>query len=286
LFGLWSFEEKPSEQTKVEYERSIRRFSELHANLSAIAITKVHAREFKTALMRLPSRLNKQQLQMTMLEVLKDLNGKAIAETLATETINKSLSGISAVLSWADKNGYFESNLQWSNPTAGLTITNKNKTTARLPLDKDDLGLLFNSKVYSDCYRPKGGSGEASYWLPYLALYTGTRLGELGQLLVEDVRRNDSIWYLSINEFSDGKKVKNKGPIRNIPIHNKLVELGFLTYVQSQKNRKVFPNLVVDKRSNLTGNWSKWFGRYKKSIGITDSKKVFHSFRHTFKDAL
>jgi integrase len=30
--------------------------------------------------------------------------------------------------------------------------------------------------------------------------------------------------------------------------------------------------------------WSKWFGRYlRKKCGITDSTKVFHSFRHTFK---
>jgi hypothetical protein len=32
--------------------------------------------------------------------------------------------------------------------------------------------------------------------------------------------------------------------------------------------------------------WSKWFGRYIRSIGITDPAKVFHSFRHNFKDAL
>src|SRR5262249_39952779 len=32
--------------------------------------------------------------------------------------------------------------------------------------------------------------------------------------------------------------------------------------------------------------WSKWFGRYLRTIGITDTRKVFHSFRHTFIDAL
>ncbi len=34
----------------------------------------------------------------------------------------------------------------------------------------------------------------------------------------------------------------------------------------------------------LSAPWSKWFGRYlRKEAGITDRRKVFHSFRHTFK---
>ena len=32
--------------------------------------------------------------------------------------------------------------------------------------------------------------------------------------------------------------------------------------------------------------WSKWFGRYLRDVGIKDRSKVFHSFRHGFKDAL
>jgi integrase len=31
--------------------------------------------------------------------------------------------------------------------------------------------------------------------------------------------------------------------------------------------------------------WSKWFGRYKRELGITNKASVFHSFRHGFKDA-
>ena len=35
----------------------------------------------------------------------------------------------------------------------------------------------------------------------------------------------------------------------------------------------------------MTGNWSKWWGRYTDGLGITDPRKVFHSFRHAFKSA-
>jgi integrase len=32
--------------------------------------------------------------------------------------------------------------------------------------------------------------------------------------------------------------------------------------------------------------FSKWFGRYIGAHGVTDTAKVYHSFRHTFTDAL
>jgi hypothetical protein len=60
-----------------------------------------------------------------------------------------------------------------------------------------------------------------------------------------------------------------------------------LEYVKSQPvKERLFPGLKRDTRETLTGNWSKWFGRYlRKTMGITEKRKVFHSFRHTFKDA-
>ncbi len=36
-----------------------------------------------------------------------------------------------------------------------------------------------------------------------------------------------------------------------------------------------------------SGNWSKFWGHYaRQEVGITDRRKVFHSFRHLFKDLL
>ena len=35
----------------------------------------------------------------------------------------------------------------------------------------------------------------------------------------------------------------------------------------------------------LTGKFSKWWTRYRKDQGVTDRRKVFHSFRHGFKQA-
>ena len=285
LLDNWANEEgRP--KTVVEFRRAIRRFEELNKNLFAISITKVHVRNFKESLLKFPSNLNSTQLKMTFPEVLKNIKGQSNNHCLSRATINKHLSAISAILSWAEKNGYFESSPQWNNPVAGLSLSKKGAKTTRLPMDIDDINLLLNSKVYSENYRPKSGSGEAAFWLPLLALFTGGRLGELGQLLVSDIKKEEDIWYLSINEHDDGKQLKNESSIRDIPIHPKLIKFGFLKYIDSLRSNTVFPELTIDTHDSLTGNWSKWFSRYKKSIGLTDTRKVFHSFRHTFKDAL
>jgi integrase len=50
-------------------------------------------------------------------------------------------------------------------------------------------------------------------------------------------------------------------------------------------DERLFPELRQDNKGVLTGNFSKWFGRYlRESVGIKDRRKTFHSFRHTFKD--
>ena len=43
---------------------------------------------------------------------------------------------------------------------------------------------------------------------------------------------------------------------------------------------------ISPQASGVLKAWTKWFGRYLRSVGITDRRKVFHSFRHSFKDAL
>jgi hypothetical protein len=66
---------------------------------------------------------------------------------------------------------------------------------------------------------------------------------------------------------------------------------GFLDFVE-QANRKggasarLFPELTPGPKGGFGEAFSKWFGRYKRKLGVTNPGSVFHSFRHGFKDAL
>lgn len=167
----------------------------------------------------------------------------------------------------------------------------------RLPLSGDDLKTIFTSTVFEQGGMKRGGGGSAAYWLPLLSLYTGARLEELGQLYSADVKREKDIWYLDITDIIEDdvlkerhpKRLKSPSARRKIPLHTQLVKAGFLDYVnaiKAQKNTRLFPLLKMDSKGDITGNFSKWWTRYRRRIGIVSKLKTFHSFRHTFKDAM
>ena len=125
--------------------------------------------------------------------------------------------------------------------------------------------------------------------MPLLALFTGARLEELGQLRVDDVREENGCWYFNITDLGENQQVKTATSRRRVPVHSQLIRAGLLLYWQDLRGRgeaRLFPDLNSGIKGKVTASWSKWWGRYLRNvIGITDKRLVFHSFRHTFKDA-
>lgn len=167
----------------------------------------------------------------------------------------------------------------------------------RLPLSHDDLKTLFASTAFQHGGMKRGGGGAAAYWLPLLSLYTGARLEELGQLHTVDVKQEKGIWHLDINDVIEDDRVKMRHPKRlksasarrKLPLHPQLIQAGFLDYlaaIKAQNHIRLFPLLKADCKGDLTGNFSKWWSRYRRRIGIKGKLKPFHSLRHTFKDAM
>jgi len=125
-----------------------------------------------------------------------------------------------------------------------------------------------------------------------LALFGGERLSELSGLRVSDVVHNEMIGAVSIYIREDrkaGRRLKTRQSERFIPVHTQLIEIGFLDFVAAQSKARgnegwLFP--LVAPGTKGAAAYSKWFGRYVGAHGVTDPAKVFHSFRHSFIDAL
>lgn len=232
----------------------VRTFRELHGDLPIPAITKTQVVAFKDQLV---------------------LNGDAPG------TIKKKLGALSALFEYAINNAVIE-----SNPAKRVRVqVGKVTKEARLPYDVDDLRTIFSSPVYRG-ERPKGGAGEAAFWLPLLAAFTGARLEELGQALTTDIKIDEGIHYFEITDREEDQQVKTVTSRRRVPIHEELIQCGFLDYVEQRRKTgkgALFADLRPDVHGQLTGNWSKWYGRYARALGITDKRKVFHSLRHSFK---
>jgi integrase len=125
-----------------------------------------------------------------------------------------------------------------------------------------------------------------------VALFTGARLNELSSLKASDVAHNDIVGAQCIfikTEKRSGKRLKTEQSERFVPLHPQLIAAGFLKYVSEQIAERgatawLFPKVAPGTTGKSA--FSKWFGRYIGAHGITDGTKVFHSFRHSFVDAL
>jgi integrase len=293
MFGKWLEERKPPRKTVLDFTTAVRRFTELHGNLPVYEITKPHLRAYKSALQRLPRSLAGKMRKMTVPQLLEHLHNNPAPEgtTLAAGTINKALGALQSVFGWVSNQGYLDDYPNWSNPAADMKLHNPaDEEDGYVPYDAEDLKLIFNSPVFRSGERPRGGGGEAAKWLPVIALFSGARLEEIGQALVADVKKQDGIAYLHINTLDReaGKRVKNKSSRRSLPLHPELLRCGFVAYVDERRRKgdvRLFPDLRAAVSGQVTGNWSKWWGRYLDGLGISDPRKVFHSFRHTFKRA-
>lgn len=151
---------------------------------------------------------------------------------------------------------------------------------------QDELVKIFGSDSYPSRYDRKY---FAKFWIPLIGLYTGARLNEICQLYVDDIRKENGIFYFNITRDRPDQFTKNTQSIRKVPIHSKLIELGFLDFVKAVKKSKkdrIFYNLTFQKKNHYAGSTSTAYGRYLDKIGITDRSKVFHSFRHNIETIL
>ncbi|WP_250534263.1 site-specific integrase [Caballeronia sp. AZ10_KS36] len=202
---------------------------------------------------------------------------------VSAATVEKKLGFIRAVFNLAEDNSRID-----SNPLKGVKVSMpKNRQKSRVQFEAEDLRLMFSQPLFVSKVLPGGrqAGGIAAYWIPLVGLFTGARLEEIGQLHVADIKQRDGIWFIDINNEAD-KSVKNAPSVREVPIHAELLRLGFLEYVQSlPPGGMVFPLLYRASDGKLTNNFSKWFGKWKRAVGITDERKTFHSFRHGFATA-
>lgn len=145
------------------------------------------------------------------------------------------------------------------------------------PFTEKELVKIFDSSTLKAQKKP------VDFWLPLLGLFTGARISELCQLALNDISQMDGLWSISIND-DDYKHLKSPAAKRVIPIHPKLIELGFIDYWMDAKEidaTLLFPYLVPDSYGDYSGTPGDRFGKYLDLLQITHRYKTFHSFRKT-----
>lgn len=172
-----------------------------------------------------------------------------------------------------------------------VKTTQARKGVNRRAFTQKELQKIFGS----DYYRDGAYNRSYQYWVIHLAAFTGARVNELSQLTTDDVKQDDEgLWYLNITAAEDdGQSLKTEESRRIIPVHQKLIDLGFITYVEAKKaEAKDGPiNLFDLNRAKADGYGkaaSQWFNtKYLRDyLQIVEPDVVFHSFRHRFISSL
>lgn len=210
----------------------------------------------------------------------------------------KKLRMLKTFLIWSYKKRKISEELDKLLPTEKKDKKRDRSKDGYQPWSDSELKRIFERENYpADGYR---------FWTPLLALYTGARANEIAQLLVTDIKKMNGIDCISIMDLDDDvdddepvaipgeekpiKSVKTAASRRLVPIHPKLVEVGFLSFVEHMKEQgaqRLFPELKYSEVGGYGRNVSRNFGEVTKKLDLwVERKKVFHSFRSTFNGRL
>lgn len=283
-------ERRARSNTIREARYAVRRFVEARGDLPLGAINKADVRAFRDMLKALPMRLNNKD----RIKPLPELARQQGEETISAATVNKYLTLLSAIFGHTKREGHLDHLHDAESPFASMRLSagKGRRSEGRQPFSATDLAAIFGADVFTAGVRPIGGGEEASFWFPLIGLLTGARLGEIAQLRVTDLAQDPEFgtWYFDIST-EGGRQIKNDDSIRTVPVHAKLIALGLLDYRQwrwdsgASLSDPLFPGVDSVVANQVAAAWSKWFGRWLRvKAGIEDKRKVFHSFRHTFKD--
>ena len=244
-------------------------------------ITREQFRDFLTLLTKLPAYYtNTKRFEKYPLNKVIAMADEEGLPRITPSTVRKKFSFVKALFKFALHEEWVD-----RNRTVGVQIKIEGTEAVRKPYTEEEIKIIMSTTRHKK--RP------SDYWMPRVALTTGMRANEILQLLVKDIRCYEGIWYIDINMDIDPhtgfkKKLKTTNSIRKVPVPNVLMELGFLDFVTSKKEGRLFPCVSRAHDGRYSYIFSKRFNWMITRLGLKPDPslkqlKDFHSLRHTFR---
>ena len=279
------------EKTVAEIKNSVNLLIEEFGDIPIGTITQENGTLLKSHIIKLPK--NRSKLPIYRDKDFHELVEMNVKDKISDTTVNKHLTHLSSFLDWTKRHGY--SNL---NPFDGIKL--KRKTNQRDERDKftdKEIKTLFSKNNYIH-FTEVELKKFAYYWCPLISIFSGMRLNEICALYLDNIRgvqgnHRNKRWCFDIVEEPNrpDKKLKNKSSRRILPIHETLIELGFLDFVElikklEPKHKRLFEHLPYGEGSYGRNVSKFWNQRYLPKLGLKTNKKNFHSLRHSVADHL
>jgi len=282
--------DKTADKTVSECRAVVRRFIELSGDLPVSQISRARCMDFCSALLKMPAKGDGIR-SLTLPQAIAKAEAEGLP-TLSHASVKKQLRFLSGVLGYACKTlevipeePVLASGL--INDLVRVSRRQVRRTGEEKAYTRQDLRAMFSGPLFrGEWSPPRSDFGRALYWVPLLLAYTGARLGEVAQLLASEVRccPDTGVWFLDLRP-GDDKSVKTGSSVRRVPLHDDLLALGFLDYVQSvPADGRLFPKLQPHKTNGYGYAVGKAWGEYLREVaGVRSTAKPAHGLRHTFK---
>ena len=214
-------------------------------------------------------------------------------DRISTTTVNNILGYVSSFMKWSVINGFVEVNF-----FEGMKLKKQiRQRDERDRFTEKELKKIFQKHNYIE-FTEVENHKYSNYWTPLISVFSGMRLNEicslyLDNIIQEKVNGRKKIWCFNILEEPDrpDKHLKTLSSKRVVPIHDTLIDLGFIEFVELLKKRhtnrqRLFQELKYGEGSYIR-NVSYFFNKkYLPLLGLKTDKKNFHSIRHTVVDHL
>ena len=200
---------------------------------------------------------------------------KTVSKDLSNSSIKRNLSSLSVYFE------YLRSDMMIIkddvvNPFKGHKLPEVNRKEANKNRRKEF--TVGNIRLLEGELRQRSVSNTADdldkdiYDVFMVAIYTGARREELGQLKVND--------YYAVNNTITINEAKTDAGNRIVPLHPKLSLLFSRLTNSTDPNEYLFQSLTTDQYGKRTDALGKRFSRAKKKLGF-DRRYVFHNIRKT-----
>ena len=214
-------------------------------------------------------------------------------DRISTTTVNNILGYVSSFMKWSRINGFVEVNF-----FEGMKLKKQiRQRDERDRFTEKEIKKIFQKHNYIE-FTEVENHKYSNYWSPLISVFSGMRLNEicslyLDNIIQEKVNGRKKIWCFNILEEPDrpDKHLKTLSSKRVVPIHDTLIDLGFIEFVELLKKRhtnrqRLFQELKYGEGSYIR-NVSYFFNKkYLTLLGLKTDKKNFHSIRHTVIDHL
>ncbi|HIF5959337.1 TPA: tyrosine-type recombinase/integrase [Vibrio parahaemolyticus] len=272
-----TYEPKPKKQIPAINSDSLDRFIESKRLEKVTNLTLKQLKQRNGDFLKFVEQLEGSSITSSVAMAYRD---ELLGRRLSHKTLRDYFAAIKQFMNWC-----VVQELINTNPFAHVKLPTKSSSShsQRQRWGEKELPRLFSSQAFQE-------QDLSFQWATKVMMLHGCRPSEACQLRVADIHIDSPVPIISFTDSGEQQHLKNVSSKRQVPIHKRLLESGFLDYVkarQQQKQAQLFDFIPRGKDLDWSKDFRDIMGDVLTACGFkAGNRPTAYSFRHTFVDEL